>query len=51
VIALKRPLAESAIFPWLRELDGEEQQEFLHEYTGRKSNECIKSSVSRANAG
>ena len=32
VITLKRPLAESAVFPWLGELDDEEQQEFLHEF-------------------
>ena len=32
VITLERPPAESAVFPWLRELDDEEQQEFLHEF-------------------
>jgi len=32
VITLERPLAESAVFPWLRDLDKEEQQEFLREF-------------------
>lgn len=32
VIALKRAPAESTIFPWLRDLDDEEQQEFLREF-------------------
>jgi len=31
-ITLERTLAESAIFPWLRDLDGEEQQTFLREF-------------------
>ena len=32
VIPLGRELSESAIFPWLRDLDNEEQQEFLHQF-------------------
>ncbi len=32
VITLERPPAESAVFPWLRDLDDEEQQEFLREF-------------------
>lgn len=32
VITLERPLAKSVVFPWLHELDDEEQQEFLHEF-------------------
>jgi hypothetical protein len=32
VITLQRLPAESAVFPWLRELDDEEQQEFLQEF-------------------
>lgn len=32
VITLERPLSESVVFPWLQDLDDEEQQEFLHEF-------------------
>ncbi len=32
VIALGRTPAESTVFPWLRDLDNEEQQEFLREF-------------------
>lgn len=32
VITLERPPAESAVFPWLSDLDDEEQQEFLREF-------------------
>jgi len=32
VITLGRAPAESAVFPWLQDLDGEEQQEFLREF-------------------
>jgi len=31
-ISLKRPLAESVVFPWLSDLDDEERQEFLEEF-------------------
>ena len=32
VIPLGRKPSESAVFPWLRDLDDEEQQEFLHQF-------------------
>ncbi|OGO41783.1 MAG: hypothetical protein A2Z04_06260 [Chloroflexi bacterium RBG_16_57_9] len=32
VITLKRKPSESAVFPWLRDLDDDEQQEFLSEF-------------------
>jgi hypothetical protein len=32
MITLKRSPAESAVFPWLRDLDNEEQETFLHEF-------------------
>jgi hypothetical protein len=32
IITLGQPPAESSVFPWLRDLDEEEQQEFLREF-------------------